>query len=154
MRFASLFAVAAVAVAATGLFADEPRRGEKSGTEQFSDKMFVEKAAVGGMFEVKSSQLAQQMAGSTAVKQFAARMVTDHTKANQELMALARQKSWRLPTALDQKHQEKLDQLRKGEGGGAGAPSDRFDRAYMDVQVKAHDKTVDLFEKAAQHAED
>jgi putative membrane protein len=153
MRIASLFTLAALGVAAAGLFAGEPRRGS-GGDEKFSDKMFVEKAAIGGMFEVKVSQLAERMAGSTNVKQFAARMVTDHTKANQQLMALAQQKGWTVPTSLDQKHQELLDKLSKGEGGGSGAPSDQFDQAYMDLQVKAHEKTVVLFEKASQDCQD
>jgi putative membrane protein len=145
MRYLSLFALAATALVAAGLFADEPRK--KAGDEPFTDKMFVEKAAIGGMFEVKSSQLAQQMATDTNVKTFAARMVADHTKANQELMTLARQKGWQWPTQLDQKHQDMLNQLSKNRGS-------QFDKAYMDIQVKAHDKTVALFEKAAEHGQD
>ncbi|HEX4591573.1 MAG TPA: DUF4142 domain-containing protein [Gemmataceae bacterium] len=153
MRRLSFLALAVLGVTAGGLLA-QPHQHVTSDDEKFSDKMFVEKAAIGGMFEVKSSQLAQQMAGSTAVKQFAARMITDHTKANQELMGLARQKGWRVPTGLDQKHQEMLTQLQRGEGGGSGVASDRFDRAYIDIQVRAHDKTVALFEKAAQQSQD
>ncbi len=154
MRRLSLFALAAVGLTAAGLLAQQPRQHATTGDEKFSDKTFVEKAAVGGMFEVKSSQLAQQMASSPNVKTFAARMITDHQKANQELMALARQKGWQVPTALDQKHQEMLTQLRQGQGGGTGPAGDRFDRAYMEIQVKAHDKTVELFEKAAQECKD
>src|SRR3954468_15734296 len=151
MRRLSLFALAAVTLTAAGLLADDTtRKGDKAGDEKFSDKMFVEKAAVGGMFEVKSSQLAQQMGSSPTVKTFAARMVTDHQKANQELMALARQKGWQVPAALAPKHHDMLSQLRQGQGGGSGPAGDRFDRAYMEIQVKAHDKTVALFEKAAQ----
>ena len=135
MRVASLFTLAALGVVAAGLLADEPRRGT-AGDEKFSDKTFVEKAAIGGILEVKSSQLAERMAASTNVKQFAARMVVDHTKANEELAALAKQKGWHVPTSLDQKHQEMLDQLSKGEGGGSGSPSDRFDRAYAEMQLK------------------
>jgi putative membrane protein len=146
MRTLSLLALAATGLLAAGLFADDVRKG-KSGDEPFSDKMFVEKAAVGGMFEVKSSQVAQQMATDANVKTFAARMVADHTKANQELMALARQKGWQVPTAMDQKHTDMLNQLSKKQSG-------EFDKGYMDIQVKAHDKTVALFEKAAEHCQD
>jgi putative membrane protein len=147
MRIASLFTLTALGVAAAGLWADEPRR-TAADDEKFTDKAFVEKAAVGGMLEVKSSQLAQQMGGNAAIKNFAARMVADHTAANGELSNLARQKGWRLPTTLDKKHQDMLDQLRKSQAG------DQFDRQYVDMQVKAHDKTVALFEKASQHAQD
>jgi putative membrane protein len=144
MKRLALFAVAVVGLTAAGLVADQPRKG---GDEVFSDKMFVEKAAVGGMFEVKSSQLAQQMATDANVKNFAAHMVADHTKANQELMGLARQKGWQVPATLDQKHQEMLDQLGKNQSG-------QFDKAYMDIQVKAHDKTVMLFDKASKECQD
>lgn len=140
----ALFAVAVAGLTAAGLVADQPRKG---GDEAFSDKMFVEKAAVGGMFEVKSSQVAQQMATDANVKTFAAQMVKDHTKANQELMGLARQKGWQVPAALDQKHQEMLTQLSQKQSG-------QFDKAYIDIQVKAHDKTVTLFEKASTQCQD
>ena len=146
MRNLSLLAIAATGLLAAGLFADDVRKG-KSGDEPFSDKMFVEKAAVGGMFEVKSSQVAQQKATDTNVKTFAARMVTDHTKANQELLSLARTKGWQVPTTMDQKHQDMLNQLSKKQ-------SAEFDKAYMDIQMKAHDKTVALFEKAAENCKD
>jgi putative membrane protein len=147
MRNLSLFALAATGLLAAGLLADEPRKGDKSGDERFSDKMFVEKAAVGGMFEVKSSQLAQQMATDPNIKTFAARMVADHTKAHQELMALARQKGWQVPTMLDQKHRDMLDHLSKAQSG-------QFDKLYVDLQVKAHYKTVAMFEKAAENCQD
>jgi putative membrane protein len=153
MRMTSLFTLAALGVATAGVYAQAPRGGT-AGDNAFSDKTFVQKAAIGGMFEVKSSQLAQQMASSQQVKRFAARMITDHTKANQELMALARQKGWQVPTAMDRQHQDMLTQLRSGQGGGSGPDSDRFDRAYIDMQVKAHDKTVAIFEQAAQQCQD
>ena len=146
MRNLSLLAIAATGLLAAGLFADDVHKG-KPGDEPFSDKMFVEKATVGGMFEVKSSQLAQQKATDTNVKTFAAHMVKDHTKANQELMSLARAKGWQAPMTMDQKHQDMLNQLSKKQSAD-------FDKAYMDIQMKAHDKTVALFEKAAEDCKD
>jgi putative membrane protein len=143
--------VAAVGLCAAGLFADD--RQPATGEHQFTDKMFVEKAAIGGMFEVKSSQLAQQMGTDTSVKRFAARMITDHTKANQELMVLAQKKGWQVPTALDQKHLEMIDQLRKG-GTGTGPSSDQFDRTYLAMQLKAHEKAVALFQQASRDSQD
>ncbi|HLH08429.1 MAG TPA: DUF4142 domain-containing protein [Terriglobales bacterium] len=50
-----------------------------------SDKAFVTKAAEGGLAEVELGQLAQQKAESQQVKDFGQRMVTDHTKANDQL---------------------------------------------------------------------
>ena len=49
-------------------------------------------------------QLALQKGTSPQVKQFAQRMVTDHTQANQELMQLAKTQNLDLPTQVDAKH--------------------------------------------------
>jgi putative membrane protein len=44
---------------------------------------FVDKAAMGGMFEVESSKLADTAAQDATVKDFAHMMVSDHTAAHQ-----------------------------------------------------------------------
>ena len=43
------------------------------------------------------------------------------------------------PTALDDKHQSKLDKLKELSGS-------QFDKTYVDGQVKAHKKAVDMFQ--------
>ena len=53
-----------------------------------NDSTFVLDAAVGGLMEVQAGQLAQQNAKSQRVKDFGGMMVTDHTKANDELRSL------------------------------------------------------------------
>jgi putative membrane protein len=99
---------------------------------------FVREAAIGGMAEVELGQLAAGKASSDAVKQFAKRMVSDHSKVNAELKALAERKGLTLPTVLDAKHQEARDTL--------AAMSDAlFDRAYMDEMRKGHHQTVSDF---------
>src|SRR6185312_7264350 len=50
-----------------------------------ADQQFAKQAASGGMAEIQAAQLAQQRAGSPQVRQFASRMITDHTDANNEL---------------------------------------------------------------------
>ena len=54
-----------------------------------ADKAFVEKAAVGGIAEVHMGKMAQQKGSSDQVKQFGARMVDDHSKANDDLKQIA-----------------------------------------------------------------
>lgn len=111
------------------------------------DQKFVEKAVIGGIFEVQSSQLAEQMATDEQVKQFAGRMIKDHTQANQELLGLTGRKGISPPVQLDEKHAEKLQKL----GTSAGA---EFDKQYVVMQVNAHQQAVDLFTKAAQNCSD
>jgi len=62
-----------------------------------SDRHFVMDAAEAGMSEVMMGQMAVQRASNDQVKQFAQRMIDDHTKANQELMQLASSKGVTLP---------------------------------------------------------
>ena len=92
-------------------------------------------------------QLALQKGTSPQVKQFAQRMVTDHTQANQELMQLAKIPEPHLPTQVDVKHKADMDRLR-GVNGTA------FDTAYMQHMVQDHQKDVAEFQKQAQSGSD
>ena len=67
------------------------------------DQRFMQDVAEGGKAEVALGNLALQRAASDDVKQFAQRMVDDHSKANQELTELASQKSISLPHSSDVK---------------------------------------------------
>jgi putative membrane protein len=112
-----------------------------------ADKTFVEKAAVGGMAEVQLGNLAQQKAASDQVKQFGARMVTDHSKANDELKQIASTKGVQLPSALDDKHKKDMDRLQKMSGAD-------FDKAYMSHMVDDHKQDVAEFKKEANGGKD
>jgi len=114
---------------------------------QTNDKKFVMEAATGGMAEVQLGQLASEKASNADVKAFGQRMVTDHTKANEELKAVASKQSIDLPTSLDSKHQATMDKLSKLSG-------DAFDKAYMKEMVKDHDMDVKEFQKEAQNGQD
>lgn len=58
---------------------------------------FMKQAAQNGHAEVESAKLAQKKASSPQVKSFAQHMIADRTKANKELMALAKGKGVELP---------------------------------------------------------
>jgi len=111
------------------------------------DRTFVLKAAQGGLMEVEAGKAAQSKAQDAAVKQFAQRMVTDHSKANDELKALAKSKNVDVPSALDKSHQAHMDKLGKASGAA-------FDREYMKHMVDDHRKTVADFEKQSKSAKD
>jgi putative membrane protein len=104
---------------------------------------FVKEVAVSDMFEIQSSQLAQDK-GNAAEKTFAAQMVTDHTKTSTELkdMVSSGKVKADVPAALDSSTQSKLDKL-KGESG------DDFSSDYDSDQVSAHKDAVSLFERYA-----
>jgi putative membrane protein len=112
-----------------------------------ADREFVKDAAMAGMAEVEAGRLALQKASSPAVKQFAQKMVDDHTAANAELMKLAQSKGAAPPTELDRAHRKDMEGLEKRSG-------EDFDRAYMKMQVSDHQKAVSLFEKQAKNGKD
>jgi putative membrane protein len=111
-----------------------------------SDRAFVVEAAAGGMAEVELGRLASEKAASDQVKQFGRMMVTDHSKANEKLAAIASDLQLMAPHALKPEHQEAVDRLSKLSG-------EAFDRAYVQQMVKDHEKDVDLFKKHAASAE-
>jgi len=112
-----------------------------------ADKTFMAKAAQGGMAEVALGQMAATKAASNDVKDFANRMVNDHTKANDELKQLAANKGVTLPADLDAESKKTSDQLSKKTGKA-------FDKAYMSEMVKGHQKVAADFEKESKAAQD
>jgi putative membrane protein len=111
------------------------------------DRSFVDKAATGGMAEVTLSKLAMDKGQSTEVKQFARKMVEDHSKANMELKQIAEKKNLGVPAKLDDKHQMVYDKLAKLAGPD-------FDREYMRVMAADHDDAVKLFKEQSENGQD
>jgi putative membrane protein len=108
---------------------------------------FAVKAANGGMMEVQLGKIAQQKATNKSVKDFAAMMVKDHGKANEELKALAAKKNITLPAAVGEGMQKHIDDLSKKTGK-------EFDEDYIDMMVDDHNDDIDLFENAAKNSND
>jgi putative membrane protein len=111
------------------------------------DKKFVHKAAMGGMFEVQSGKIAQDKGMAQEVKDFGAKMVEDHGKANDELTAIATAKGIDVPSALDAKHQKMIDDLNAKSGKD-------FDDLYFSDMTKAHKMDDALFMKEASSGDD
>ena len=107
------------------------------------DETFFIKAAQGGMAEVKLGQVAV-LNGAADGKQFGAQMVKDLSKANNELMALAKQLGVKLPKAPNPAQQATLKKM-QGLKGAA------FDSAYLAAMMKDHKDTIALFEAEAAH---
>jgi len=112
-----------------------------------ADKAFVLEAANGGLAEVELGQLAKERGQSDSVKQFAQKMIDDHSKANTELGQLAAKKSVTVPAELAAKHKAVKDKLAKLSGAD-------FDKQYMAQMRKDHESTVALFKKEAKQGKD
>lgn len=134
-------AIAAFAISAPFAFAADANLGKM-------DQTFVTKAGGSGMYEVEISKLAMDKASDPAVKEFAQMMVTDHTKANDELKQLAESKGASVPPALPKDKQAVIDKMSKLSGA-------KFDKAYHDqVGIKDHKTDIALFEKEAKSGQD
>ncbi|MBB2147910.1 DUF4142 domain-containing protein [Pedobacter gandavensis] len=112
-----------------------------------TDSEFATKAAVGGMAEVEFAKLALTKTSDPQLKEFATMMVTDHGKANEELIAIAKIKNITLPMGLDEAHQKKMTELTQKTGKD-------FDKAYTDAMVEGHKSTLDLMKNEAKNGSD
>jgi putative membrane protein len=111
------------------------------------DSNFMVEAANAGMTEVEMGTMAQQKATDPQVKNFAAMMVRDHTKANDELKSLAATKNVTLPSTVSDDMQKNMNDMRDKK------PAD-FDKDYMDMMVNDHEKVIKKFENTAQNGKD
>jgi putative membrane protein len=103
---------------------------------------FVTKAAIGDMFEIRSSELAADRAQNSDYKAFATKIIEDHRANSEELKAMLQRSTElqriQLPTALDAAHQQKLQQLQSTTAG--------FERAYRAAQIDAHEQAIQMFD--------
>jgi putative membrane protein len=127
--------------------ADTAKKDSSMAAVDKDDAKFAVAAANGGMAEVELGQLAQQKAVNSEVKDFGAMMVTDHTKANNEMIALAKSKGITLPVAIDTDEQKVKDDLSSRSGAG-------FDKAYVRNMIDDHKKDIKEFENASQNCKD
>jgi putative membrane protein len=122
--------------------------GEKTGINSTlgiapTTEDFVKQAAISDMFEIQSSQLAEER-GNAAEKSFAATMIKDHEKTTSDLKSMVSSGELKLtlPTALDSSHQSKIDKLKSLKGAD-------FSARYDSDQVAGHKDAVSLFERYA-----
>ena len=149
MRKSILIGTVALTMAAAPAFAQkkQTKTSAPAAAKQQSDQKFVMDAAKGGMAEVELGKLAQDKASSDQVKNFGKRMVDDHSKANDELQTLAKNKNITLPTDLDPKDKALKDRLSKLSGAA-------FDRAYMNAMLRDHRKDVSEFKMESTSGQD
>lgn len=103
---------------------------------------FVQKTLSGGMMEIELGNIASGSGGNQRVKDFGSMMVADHSQAGDELKQLAAANSISVPAAMLPEHQAHVDMIKNKTGAA-------FDKAYMDMMVKDHEKDVAAFKKAS-----
>ena len=108
------------------------------------DRTFMEDAAKGGMHEIQMGHLGIERGQSQAVKGFCQRLINDHTMANQELTALAKQKGIILPG-----DDTKMVAMPITSKSGAD-----FDKEFGRSMIEDHQKDILAFEKEASSGSD
>ena len=111
---------------------------------QMTDKAFVRKALQGGMAEVQLGQLALQKSSNDDVKQFAQRMVDDHTKLGDEMKQVAQQLNVKVPDSPSGKDKSTMNKLQ-------ALNADEFDKAYIKDMVKDHQQDEKDFKTEAKN---
>jgi putative membrane protein len=107
-----------------------------------ADSKFMVDVANESMMEVEMGNVAQEKATDPQVKEFGAMMSRDHSKAADELRALAARKNVTMPGTMGEDMQKQINDMREKTGYD-------FDKDYMDKMVSHHKDAVDKFEKIA-----
>lgn len=132
-----LAATAAVILAAMGSAYAQP-----AGVPKMQE--FVTAAAVSDLMEIETSKLALMKADNAKSKQFAQKMIDDHTETLKELRNIVtggRVKA-AMPVSWDRPQQARLDEM-------SSLKSAEFTKQYNAMQVAAHKDAVSLFDRYA-----
>ena len=118
-----------------------------SGQPSLMDKAFVSKALQGGMAEVQLGQLTLQKSNNDQVKQFAQRMIDDHTKLGEQMKPVAQQLGVSDPKSISKKDKSTIAKLEALSGPA-------YDQAYIKDMVKDHKQDLSEFQTEASSGQD
>ena len=142
---AALLATASLAQAQNAPMQDAGRPGNRAvddgrgSTEtQIDDQVFVPKAMAASRAEVELAELALRKSTDPKVRDFAEKMMRDHTAAQAELAKSATREGIEQPKSIDARHAAAKAELEKLDGN-------EFDRRYMALMVEDHEETAALY---------
>jgi putative membrane protein len=116
--------------------------------QNFGDQAFVTKALEGGMAEVELGKLAADKSQSQDVKQFAQKMVNDHSQMGDKwFKPVAQQIGVSEPKGPSKKDKKLIEKLQ-------GLSGQEFDTQYIQAMVKDHQEDLKEFKNEAQAAQD
>jgi putative membrane protein len=121
--------------------------GVTAGQPSMTDKMFVRNAMEGSMAEVQLGQLTLQKSNNDQVKQFAQRMIDDHTKLNDQMKPVAQQLGVSVPDQISKKDKKTIAKLQALSGPA-------YDQAYIRDMVKDHKQDLSEFQSEASSSQD
>ena len=111
-----------------------------------ADTAFVREVRTDNLLEIRAGGLAAKRSTNAAVKQFAQRMVSDHTTMGNEWTSLASRLRLGTTSALNAGQQQLLSRL-------TTIPAADFDREYMSWAVQDHQTNIATFQRLGPSAQ-
>jgi putative membrane protein len=111
------------------------------------DRMFVTKALQGGLAEVQLGQLTLQKSDNQQVKEFARKMVDDHTRLGDQMKQVAQQLGVAIPDQPSKKDRQIMAKMQSLSGSA-------YDQAYIKDMVKDHKQDLNEFQAEASSGQD
>lgn len=122
----------------TGLAADP---GMPTNAQEFATMQ-----AASDTYEIEAGRLAQENASDQAVQDFGSMMVEDHTASTSNLQSAAAQaQGITVDPQMTAEQQSNIEELRNA--------GEDFDSTYLDQQVEAHEKALEMLQNYAQNGD-
>ena len=103
-----------------------------------ADKTFIADSTQGSLAEIAMGKLALEKSQDKNVREFASRMIKDHTKMIADMKPLGAKLGVKEPTGPSVMQKAKYEELKLKSGTG-------FDRAYVEAMVKDHHEDLKEF---------
>jgi putative membrane protein len=122
-------------IGASALLAAAPQASPNSDAQ---DKMFVAQSSEGSLAEVELGKLALKKSQDPEIKQFAQKMIEDHTRLIEDMKPIADEMGVKPPTQVNDKHRQEVEHL-------SGLSGQRFDKEYITAMVSDHHHDLNEF---------
>jgi putative membrane protein len=112
-----------------------------------ADRTFMSSAEEANLAEIETANMVEKKASDPAVKDFASRMITDHTQASQKLATLAENVDVTLPTQPSAAERSQKSGLQNLSGS-------KLEDAYLRDELQGHKQVISSFENEIEHGQD
>ena len=149
MRAKWMTFVLTTALVATGsLFAQQKHQSAMAGQnmQNSADRSFISSAAEANLVEIDMAKMVGQKSTDPAVKDFANRMVTDHTQASQKLASVAEMNGVKLPAEESATERNEKSELQKLSDA-------QLNDAYLRDELQSHKEAISAFKNEIEHGQ-
>lgn len=108
------------------------------------DKDFLKEAYQTNLNEIELARLATQQASSSDVKEYAQRMIDEHSRSNEQIQQIASSKGVDLQSGAQSKDYSQFSNL----------SGPQFDQKYIENQQQSHQEAISMFRNAADKGSD